>query len=102
MDRRGFIQRISAAGTGSLAMVGISSAAEGKAVAFKVKGYSCVTCAIGLEVLLRQQKGVSRVKASYTDSNVAISFDPEVISERSIKNLIASMGFTVQEEETKR
>src|ERR1700733_6004338 len=86
MDRRKFLSRliISTAGatTGlGLAKVGLSQTAtaarETRAVDYKVKGFTCITCATGLEVLLLQQKGVTRASASYPEASAVIGFDEE-------------------------
>ena len=33
-----------------------AEAKENRSVTYRVKGFTCVTCAVGLEVMLRQQK----------------------------------------------
>ena len=68
---------------------------EGRTVAYGVKGFSCETCATGLEVMLRRQKGVVRASASYADARVVIGFDENLTSEDTLKEFIASCGFTV-------
>ena len=104
MDRRKFLSRliIGAAGatTGiSLAKVGRGQAApaarETRVVDYKVQGFTCVTCATGLEVMLLQQKGVTRANASYPEARAVIGFDEELISEDTIRQFIASCGFSV-------
>ncbi len=72
-----------------------SSMREGRMVAYGVKGFSCETCATGLEVMLRRQKGVVRASASYADARVVIGFDENLTSEDTLKEFIASCGFTV-------
>ena len=59
-----------------------SSVREGRMVAYGVKGFSCETCATGLEVMLRRQKGVVRASASYADARAVIGFDENLTSER--------------------
>jgi copper chaperone CopZ len=94
MFRRDFIQRLTiAAGAGSLASAETIVAAEGTLITFSVKGFSCVTCAVGLEVMLRQQKGVKRAKASYPDGTIAVRFDPGLITEGSLLEFIKGQGF---------
>jgi copper chaperone CopZ len=104
MDRRKFLGRVMTAMAGTT--VGISgaragfsmvdpSAREGRTVAYGVKGFSCETCATGLEVMLRRQKGVVRTSASYADARVVIGFDENLTSEDTLKEFIASCGFTV-------
>ena len=95
MIRRNFIQQITIGSASGLAAAGLSQAKEGKVVTYKIDGFTCVTCAVGLEVMLRQQKGIARAKASYPDRQVIIAFDPDVISEESIKKFISDIGFSV-------
>jgi copper chaperone CopZ len=100
MIRRRFIELITL-GTGSLAALGAMEAMEANAketVTYHVTGYTCITCAVGLESLLRQEKGVAWAKASYPDANVVIKFDPKEVTQDSLKTYIASMGFKAEEE----
>jgi hypothetical protein len=50
---------------------------------------------VGLEVMLRQQKGVTRANASYQENKVVIGFDADLTSEKSLKDFIAGCGFSV-------
>jgi Cu+-exporting ATPase len=104
MDRRKFLSRliVSAAGatTGmGLAKVGrgqVSPAArETRVVNYKVQGFTCITCATGLEVMLLQQKGVTRASASYPEARAVIGFDEKLTSDDTIRQFIASCGFSV-------
>ena len=97
MIRRRFIELITF-GTGSMAAIGAIAAAEKETVTYHVTGYTCVTCAVGLESLLRQEKGVAWAKASYPDANVVIKFDPKEVTQNTLKTYIASMGFKAEEE----
>jgi Cu+-exporting ATPase len=94
MDRRKFI-----CGTGAVGAAGLTAAdavaKETTAVTWKVKGFTCITCAVGLEVMLRQQKGVTRAKASYPQNSVVIGFDGKLTSEKALKEFIAGCGFSV-------
>lgn len=92
MFRRQFINRLTMA-----AVVGPASAMERKTVTYGVEGFSCVTCATGLEVMLRREKGVLRADASYPKAIVIIEFDPVSVNETSLKQYIADMGFRVNE-----
>lgn len=97
MIRRRFIQLITL-GTGSLAAIGAMDASEKKEVTYRVTGFTCVTCAVGLEVMLREEKGVAWAKASYPEAKVSIKFDPKEVTEDSLKTYISSMGFKADEE----
>lgn len=93
--RRRFLQGITVAGAGAFAM---ADGKQSKSVTYNVKGFTCVTCAVGLEVMLRQEKGVLRAHASYPRANVQIEFDPHAVSEQKLHEYIADMGFRVQPE----
>jgi copper chaperone CopZ len=95
MFRRHFIQRITFAGAGSIAGAGMADAQDRKTVLYRIKGFTCVTCAVGLETMLCREKGIVRAEASYPNATVVIEFDPGVISDNSLKELISDMGFTV-------
>jgi copper chaperone CopZ len=95
MFRRRFLQLMTFAGAGSLAPA--AKAAQTKTVTYKIKGFSCVTCAVGLDVMLRRNKGVLRSKSTYPEAITTIDFDPNQITTTTIKSLIAEMGFTAEE-----
>jgi len=84
------------AGAGSLGTWSNMEASDTKTVAYNVKGFSCITCAVGLETLLRQEKGVISAKASYPDASVVIRYKSGAISEDQLQKLIADMGFTAE------
>jgi|ERR1700722_19611264 len=98
MFRRHFVQRITLAGAGGLASIGTTEAGAGRTVTYRVKGFSCVTCAVGLETMLRQEKGIARAEASYPDGKVTIQFDPRLVTGDWLRTFIADKGFTVEEE----
>lgn len=69
---------------------------ERETVTYKVTGFTCITCATGLETLLGREKGVLAVKASYPDGVATVSFDAHGTSEAEIERAIESMGFKAQ------
>jgi copper chaperone CopZ len=98
MFRRQFIHRMTLTGVGGLAISGSAKAADGyKAVTYQVEGFTCVTCAVGLEVMLRRENGVARAEASYPKRSVLIEFDPALVTERALNQYIGEMGFSVKE-----
>ncbi len=101
MLRRRFIQFMTVAGAGSLTALGPLEASDTKTVTYKVKGFTCITCAVGLETLLRQQKGVVWATASYPDAIATIKYQPTTITEDQLKAFIADMGFTAETETLK-
>ena len=97
MLRRRFIQLMTvAAGVEGLATLSTLEAGDAKTVAYNVKGFTCITCAVGLETLLGREKGVVSAKASYPDASVVIRYQPATITEDQLKRLIADMGFTAE------
>lgn len=94
MFRRRFIQGIA----GGLATAGAMEAGQRKIVVYQVKGFTCVTCAVGLETLLRRQKGVVRASARYPEGIVRIEYDPRVLDDKALRGFIGEMGFRVQSE----
>jgi len=98
MVRRNFLRRITLSGAAGLATIGVVEAGRSKTVTWRVKGFTCPTCAVGLEVMLRDLKGVQRAAASYPQAMARIEFDPAVVSEASLKSFIADMGFAVDDE----
>lgn len=103
MDRRQFLNRVAGgvacATAGSGLVTGLELAApaprNSRSVVYHVKGFSCITCATGLEVMLLRKNGVLRASASYPDARVSIAFAENLISEADLRNFIASCGFTV-------
>jgi copper chaperone len=95
--RRHFLQRIALAGAGGLAASGTIEASENKTVTYRVQGFTCVTCAVGLETMLQREKGIASAKASYPKATVIIQFDPKLVTESLLKGFIAEMGFHVEE-----
>jgi len=95
MFRRQFVKMLAAVGTGAIASMATAEAST--TVTWHVKGFTCITCAVGLDTLLQQEKGVASSKSSYPDGIVIIKFDPKQITEASLRSCIAEMGFTVEE-----
>ncbi len=59
MFRRRFLQLVTMASVGGLAPLEAVSAAATRTVTYHVKGFTCITCATGLDTLLSQQKGIA-------------------------------------------
>jgi copper chaperone CopZ len=72
-------------------------AKETQTVTWRVRGFTCVTCAVGLGTMLREQNGVKSADASYPDGMVTIQFDPAMVSEASLRAFIEEIGFTAEE-----
>jgi len=90
MFRRRFLQFLAISGAGAVAFEARGTGTS-KTVIFQVKGFSCITCAVGLD----KQKGIVASKSIYPEGKVTIKFDPDAIEEKSIEGFIREMGFTV-------
>jgi copper chaperone CopZ len=96
MIRRQFVQLVAALGATGVTALATTDATRTETVTYVVKGFSCVTCAVGLDTMLQKQKGVSWSKSTYPDGIVKIEFDPRDIKEESLKAFISEMGFRVE------
>ena len=96
MFRRRFLQLVTMASAGGLASLEVVSAAATQTVIYQVKGFTCITCATGLDTLLSQQKGIASSKSTYPEGKVTVAFDPNRISKQAIVTFITDLGFTVQ------
>lgn len=101
MVRRDFIQRIAAAaGTGTAASSAVKPAkpAPAATAVYMVKGFTCITCAVGLEVVLRGIKGITSAKATYPEGKVTVGYDPALHSDEKIRAFIdKATGFQVSQ-----
>lgn len=98
MIRRNFFKFVTLATTGAIAPLEAMSAGPTKTVTYHVRGFSCITCATGLDTMLRQQKGITSSASTYPQGIATIGFDPDQTNEKNIKEFIASLGFTVEDE----
>ena len=96
MFRRRFLQLVTMASVGGLAPLEAVSAAPARTAIYKVKGFTCITCATGLDTLLGRQKGVASSKSTYPEGKVTVAFDPRQITEQAIVTFITDLGFTIQ------
>jgi copper chaperone CopZ len=95
MIRRQFIRMATLAGASGLTAMASAKNGDTRTVSYHIKGFSCVTCAVGLDTILGQHEGVIRSKSTYPEGVATITFDPGRTTETAIKNVIAEMGFTV-------
>jgi Cu+-exporting ATPase len=97
MLRRKSFQVITVATTGALTPLEAIPATPKRVVTYHVRGFSCITCATGLDTMLAKQKGIASSSSTYPEGVATIGFDPDQISEQQIKDFIASLGFSVDE-----
>jgi Cu+-exporting ATPase len=89
MIRRKFIQKV----TCGLAAIETATAAASKKVTYRITGFTCVTCAVGLDTMLKEKKGIVKSKSSYPDKTSVIEFKPDAVTEVEIKQFIEELGF---------
>ncbi len=99
MQRRRFVQMMTLAGVGTVAAAELAHGGETKTVAYRVRGFTCITCAVGLETMLREQKGVKWVKATYPEAKVTIQYDPSSVNEAQLRGFISELGFAAETDE---
>jgi Cu+-exporting ATPase len=95
MFRRQFMQIVALTSVGALNPVESMAAGTCTTVIFQVKGFTCITCAVGLDTLLGKEKGIVSSRSTYPEGKVTVVFDPKECSEEAICKFIAEMGFSV-------
>ena len=73
----------------------IAAAGSRATLVLQVKGFTCITCAVGLDTMLGKERGVLSSRSTYPGGRVTIVFDPKEASENAIRGFIAEMGFSV-------
>jgi copper chaperone CopZ len=98
MIRRKFIGLMTLASAGSMVALETVEGPEQKTVTYRISGFTCVTCAVGLETLLQKERGVVWAKASYPNNTATITYHPKLTSELSLVEFIESTGFKTHKE----
>ncbi|AFZ28532.1 copper/silver-translocating P-type ATPase,heavy metal-translocating P-type ATPase, Cd/Co/Hg/Pb/Zn-transporting (plasmid) [Cylindrospermum stagnale PCC 7417] len=68
-----------------------------KTQTLQIDGMDCGSCAKTIEVGLQQLNGVTEVKVNFTTGKARVSYNPEVLSEKTIYDQIRSLGYTVEQ-----
>ena len=95
MFRRKFLQLATFTGVSTLGTLKSLASGAVHTVTYRVKGFSCITCATGLDTLLGRQHGILSSKSTYPEGVVTVTFNPEQMTERRIEAFIRELGFTV-------
>ena len=104
MIRRKFLQLVALSGAGALAplraIAGTAAVADAKGTTavFQVKGFSCVTCAVGLDTMFSRTRGILSSLSTYPEGKVTVRFDPGSINEAAVRAVITDAGFTIASE----
>ena len=60
---------------------------------FPVTGLSCASCAISVESMLKEQKGVLNASVNYANSLAQVEFEPAIVQGEDLKSIIQSIGY---------
>ena len=97
MIRRNFFKVIGAATAGGLASLDAVAAGPAKTVVFHVKGFSCITCATGLDTMLKKEPGIVSSSSTYPEAMATVKFESNKTSPAAIAEFISGLGFTPQQ-----
>lgn len=61
---------------------------EKQRVRVRIVGMDCYSCSLLLDRMLRHVKGIERVRVNYVSDTVFVEFDPSIISENDILQII--------------
>jgi len=62
---------------------------------FKIKGMSCVNCEMRIENALADLEGMVKVKASFSDSLVQVTYDPNILDLDRIIGILNGLDYHV-------
>jgi len=96
MFRRHFLQLMTLASAGSLTPLQGFAGEAARNVTYEVRGFSCITCATGLDTMLNQQRGIVSSKSTYPEGMVKVGYIAENITEERIAGFITDLGFKVE------
>ena len=96
MQRRRFMGLLPLLGMGSIAPAALLHAAakDTATVKFAVRGFTCITCAVGLETLLLREHGVVSASVSYVPAVAVIEYHPKEAQADALCGFIKEAGFT--------
>lgn len=66
---------------------------DGEEITLTIEGMHCTSCAMNIDGALEDSEGVLSAETSYAKSKATVTFDPNKISEKDIKKIIASEGY---------
>ena len=67
---------------------------------FDVEGMTCGGCEVGLRLTVKKLDGVEEVKPSHTESEVAVTYDPEKVTTDKIQAAIEKLGYKAKLQES--
>lgn len=90
MFRRRFLQMLTLASATPLKSF---AAAPTRTATLRVTGFTCITCATGLDTLISRHKGIKSSSSTYPEGMVKVVFNPDQVTEQWIEGFIANLGF---------
>ncbi len=96
MIRRKFLQLLAITSGSAFSSIDALASALRKTLVLQVKGFTCITCATGLDTLLGKEKGIYSSHSTYPEGRVTVEYNPDVSSEKAIREFISGLGFTVE------
>lgn len=73
-----------------------------KEIQIKISGMHCAGCASNIEKKLAATNGIKNANVSFASGSALLLFNPDIINEAKISDIITGLGFTVKtEKETK-
>lgn len=63
-------------------------------ITLKIDGMHCTSCAMNIDGELEDTNKILSVNTNYAKAQTIVEFDPNIISEQEIKNLIQKVGYT--------
>jgi len=64
---------------------------------FSIQGMDCGSCAVSIEMLLKNQPGVKSAKVSFDDKEAVIEFDDSEFRQKEVEKIINQMGYKLIE-----
>ncbi len=64
---------------------------------YSITGMDCGSCAVSIEMLLKNQAGVKSAKVSFDNKEAIIEFDDAQFNFQEIEKIINQMGYTLTE-----
>lgn len=71
-----------------------------KTTTFKIEGMNCDACANTIKNLVEMEPGVHVASVSFNDRQARVLYDPQVLAEDRIVDVIQNPGFKVTARET--
>ena len=99
MIRRNFLKFLALSGSTAIAPLQAIASSTARTVIFQVKGFTCVTCAVGLDTMMARNKGVVSSQSTYPEGRVTVRFNPATIHLETLKAVITDAGFTISEQQ---